>query len=113
MTTALNAENPAVSPVASVPGQPVPQQAARGTIFSRAVAVLPGYVIEMDSVGGPCWVATGGGDPERTHLIECAEIYATEHEARESAAAFRSKYQNRKFFVRVFQSTPANFNKSD
>lgn len=59
------------------------------------------YVIELNSVGGPCWVATGGGDPERTHLIECAEIYATEHEARESAAAFRSKYPNRKFFVRV------------
>ena len=59
------------------------------------------YVIELNSVGGPCWVATGGGDPERTHLIECAEIYATEHEAMESAAAFRSKYPNRKFFVRV------------
>ena len=59
------------------------------------------YVIELNSVGGPCWVATGGGDPERTHLIECAEKYATEHEAMESAAAFRSKYPNRKFFVRV------------
>ena len=59
------------------------------------------YVIEIDAVGGPCWVATGGGDPEQTHRIECAEIYATEHEAIENAQTFRYKYPKRKFSVRI------------
>jgi hypothetical protein len=59
------------------------------------------YVIEMDAVGGPCWVATGGGDPERTHNIAQAERYATEREAMENAEAFRRKYPARKFIVRT------------
>lgn len=62
---------------------------------------MPDYVIEIDAVGGPCWVASGGGDPERTHCIDHAETYATEREAIENAAAFRSKYPARRFAVRV------------
>lgn len=59
------------------------------------------FVIEIDAVNGPCWVATGAGDPERTHNIEAAEVYATEVEANENAHAFRRKYPTRKFSVRV------------
>ena len=58
------------------------------------------YVIEIDPIGGPCWVATGGGDPERTCNINCAEKYATETEANENARAFRLKYPARKFIAR-------------
>ena len=58
------------------------------------------YVIEIDAVNGPCWVEIGGGDPERTHDIKRAELYATEHEAMENAHAFRRKYPERKFTVR-------------
>lgn len=59
----------------------------------------PDWMIEVEAVNGPCWVATGGGDPERTHDIEHAERYSTEREATENAAAFRSKYPARKFRV--------------
>jgi hypothetical protein len=58
------------------------------------------YVIEIEAIGGPCWVATGGGDPERTHNIDAAEVYATEREAMDNAWAFRAKYPTRKFVVR-------------
>lgn len=59
------------------------------------------FVIEMDAVGGPCWVTAGGGDPERTTCIECAERYATRNEADENARAFRRKYPDRTFTVRA------------
>lgn len=59
------------------------------------------YVIEMDAVGGPCWVATGGGDPERTHRLDHAEVYATEREAAENAEAFRRKHPGRRFYVNL------------
>jgi hypothetical protein len=68
---------------------------------AKAPARAPDYVIEMDAIGGPCWVATGGGDPERTHDLSKAEIYATEQEARENAHAFASRYPSSKFRVRL------------
>ena len=60
----------------------------------------PDYVIEVDAVNGPCWVAVGGGDPERTTRLEHAEHYATEREAIENANAFRRQHPARKFAVR-------------
>ena len=63
------------------------------------------YIIEVDAVNGPAWVATGGGDPERTHDIDQAEVYATEREAADNASAFLVKYPARKFVVRP---KPAN-----
>lgn len=65
----------------------------------------PDWLIEVDAIGGPCWVATGSGDPERTHRLEHAERYATEREAQENAHAFRRRYPQRKFRVVPF---PAN-----
>ena len=59
------------------------------------------YVIEIDGSIGRCWVTTGGGDPERTHDIGRAEVYATENEARENAEAYRRKYPARRFSVRM------------
>lgn len=77
------------------------QSDAAKVATAKAPARAPDYVIEMDAIGGPCWVATGGGDPERTHDLSKAEIYATEPEARENAYAFASRYQSRKFRVRL------------
>ena len=57
------------------------------------------YVIEIDAVGGPCWVAAGGGEPGRTHRVEHAEVYETENLALENAHTFRLKYPSRKFSV--------------
>lgn len=59
----------------------------------------PDWVIVVDAVNGPCWVATGDGDPARTHDIEQAERYATEREAVENAKAFRARFPARKFTV--------------
>ena len=67
----------------------------------------PDWLIEVDAIGGPCWVAAGGGDPERTQQIEHAERYATEREAQENAHALRGKYPQRKFRV---VPLPANTN---
>lgn len=68
----------------------------------------PDYVIEIDAVNGPCWVATGAGDPERTMRIECAERYATEREAVENAQAFRRSHPSRKFVVRQLPPNAGN-----
>lgn len=85
-TPANAAEAPAVAGRLDQPvGRPMPERCD--------------YVIEMDAVGGLCWVATGGGDPERTHRLEHAEVYATEREAAENAEAFRRKYPGRMFYV--------------
>lgn len=59
------------------------------------------YVIQMDAVNGPCWVTSGGGDPERTHRIEFAERHVTRYEAFENASAFRRQFPARKFDVRA------------
>lgn len=59
------------------------------------------WVIEIEgTINGPCYVAGGGGDPERTHDIMHAERYATENEAMENAAAFRRRFPQRQFQVR-------------
>lgn len=55
------------------------------------------WVIEIDAVGGKCYVTTGSGDPERTCNLEQAEKYMNQREAEENANAFWTKYPGRKF----------------
>jgi hypothetical protein len=58
----------------------------------------PDWVIEIESVNGPCYVNEDlEGDPGRTCDLAHAERYATENEARENYHALCRKYPNRKF----------------
>lgn len=67
----------------------------------------PDYVIEIDSIGGPCYVnGDMEGDPGRTHDINQAERYSTENEARENMGAIRRKYPNRKYSISPMSSPP-------
>ena len=64
----------------------------------QEASVSPDWVIEIESVNGPCWVNEGiEGDPGRTHELSHAERYATENEAQENYFALCRKYPNRKF----------------
>lgn len=61
------------------------------------------WVIEIDAVGGKCYVATGSGDPERTCHLEHAEKYPNEKEARYNAYVFSAKYQRKCNAVQIAQ----------
>jgi hypothetical protein len=61
----------------------------------------PDWVIEIDAVGGPCYVNEEiDGDPGRAYDINHAERYATENEARENMNAIRHKYPKRNYRIR-------------
>lgn len=61
----------------------------------------PDYVIEIDAVNGPCWLAEDNdGDHGRTMRIEFADRFATYNEAIETWHAVRRRYPNRQYDIR-------------
>lgn len=61
--------------------------------------ISPDWVIQIEAVGGPCWVDGSEGDPGRTCNILKAEHYSTENEARENMTAIRRQYPNRRYTI--------------
>jgi hypothetical protein len=75
-----------------------------GETPAKPKPMRPDWIIEIESVNGPCYVNEGlEGDPGRTCNLADAERYATENEARENMSAIRRKYPHRKYSTRALK----------